>query len=83
MIAEWTVSGNDLRPRVDELQGALGAVDHPVDVPARARIDEGINPVEEHVAHVDDIRAAVLNDDVAVGMGRRHVEQRDLFAVGL
>ena len=59
----------------------MDAGNHPVDVPAGARVDERIKTVEEHVPHVQHVGLREEHEDVGVGVRGRDVPQIHLLAV--
>ena len=71
----------DARGAIADLQRALGCVDHAIDVPARACIDEWIRSVEEHVSHVHDVRTRKKDQAVAVGVAVRDMHDFNLLAI--
>ena len=72
---------DDLRAVVDVGQRGGHRVDHPLEAASAREVHERVHPVEERVAHVDDVRAGEVDQGVAVGMGRRHVHHVDHLVV--
>ena len=53
----------------------------PATEPPLSQVDERVEAVEEHVAHVHHVGLAEVHHRVAVGVRGRHVEGVDLVAV--
>ena len=80
-IAERTMARDDSSVRICQFERTLCSGDHPVDAAAGTLIDERINPVEEHITHMEDVRLRETDVDVSVCVRGRHVGQVDALAV--
>ena len=66
--------GNDAGTGVGHGEHAIAGRNHAVDIAVAVHVNEGIEAIEEIVAHVKDIGVLKMQDHIAVGMSRPGVE---------
>ena len=66
--------GNDPRAGVGHGENAVTGCNHAADIAVAVHIDEGIETIEEIVAHVKDIGLLKMEDCISVGMPRSGME---------
>ncbi|MCK7518212.1 MAG: hypothetical protein MZV64_11065 [Ignavibacteriales bacterium] len=76
-LREGAMPRDDLRALGQAGQDLVQVMDPALDVAAVGHIHEGEYPVEEHIAHVDDLGPVEEDDGVAVGVGLRVMDQPD------